>query len=179
MTAHAPRIDAAELDAWWSGLVSLYREEADHASDPAIAARHLDEAARICADELDDPDRACSLYREAHDLAPRDPLAARALADLAERAADWPDVVRWLDAALDATAEGPARVGLQKQDLDAIDPAVEALNKAWEGAAQEMYAASQGDAAGAQPGADANAGDTSGSDNGSGDVSDVEYEEVK
>ena len=67
----------------------------------------------------------------------------------------------------------------QKQDLDAIDPAVEALNKAWEGAAQEMYAASQGDAAGAQPGADANAGDASGSDNGSGDVSDVEYEEVK
>ncbi|MBO6661432.1 MAG: molecular chaperone DnaK [Roseivirga sp.] len=67
----------------------------------------------------------------------------------------------------------------QKQDLDAIDPAVEALNKAWEGAAQEMYAASQGDAAGSQPGADANAGDASGSDNGSGDVSDVEYEEVK
>ncbi|MBO6496852.1 MAG: molecular chaperone DnaK [Roseivirga sp.] len=67
----------------------------------------------------------------------------------------------------------------QKGDLDAIDPAVEALNKAWEGAAQEMYAASQGDAAGAQPGADANEGDTSGSDNGSGDVSDVEYEEVK
>lgn len=112
MTAHAPRIDAAELDAWWSGLVSLYREEADHASDPAIAARHLDEAARICVEELDDPDRARSLYREAHDLAPSDPLAARALADLAERAADWPDVVRWLDAALDATAEGPARVGL-------------------------------------------------------------------
>ncbi|WP_420385117.1 molecular chaperone DnaK [Roseivirga sp.] len=67
----------------------------------------------------------------------------------------------------------------QKQDLDAIDPAVEALNKAWEGAAQEMYAASQGDAAGAQPGADANAGDASGSEGGSGDVSDVEYEEVK
>ena len=65
----------------------------------------------------------------------------------------------------------------QKGDLDAIDPAVEALNKAWEGAAQEMYAASQGDAAGAQPGADANAGAESAS--GSGDVSDVEYEEVK
>ena len=65
----------------------------------------------------------------------------------------------------------------QKGDLDAIDPAVEALNKAWEGAAQEMYAASQGDASGAQPGADANAGTESNS--GSGDVSDVEYEEVK
>jgi len=65
----------------------------------------------------------------------------------------------------------------QKGDLDAIDPAVEALNKAWEGAAQEMYAASQGDAAGAQPGKDANAGTES--NNGSGDVSDVEYEEVK
>jgi len=65
----------------------------------------------------------------------------------------------------------------QKGDLDAIDPAVEALNKAWEGAAQEMYAASQGDASGAQPGADANAGTES--NTGSGDVSDVEYEEVK
>ena len=30
------------------------------------------------------------------------------------------------------------------QDLDGIDPAVEALNKAWEGAAQEMYAHSKG-----------------------------------
>lgn len=67
----------------------------------------------------------------------------------------------------------------QKGDLDAIDPAVEALNKAWEGAAQEMYAASQGDAAGAQPGADANAGAGAESNSGSGDVSDVEYEEVK
>ena len=65
----------------------------------------------------------------------------------------------------------------QKQDLDAIDPAIEALNKAWEGAAQEMYAASGGDAAGgAQPGADAGA---AGAEGASGDVSDVEYEEVK
>ena len=69
----------------------------------------------------------------------------------------------------------------QKQDLDAIDPAVEALNKAWEGAAQEMYAA-QGGAEGAQPGADTNAGGAdAGSENAGGadDVSDVEYEEVK
>ncbi|NVJ46143.1 MAG: molecular chaperone DnaK [Cytophagia bacterium] len=65
----------------------------------------------------------------------------------------------------------------QKGDLDAIDPAVEALNKAWEGAAQEMYAASQGDAAGAQPGAEPQ--DNAGAEGGSGDVSDVEYEEVK
>ncbi|WP_286756873.1 molecular chaperone DnaK [Roseivirga sp. UBA838] len=66
----------------------------------------------------------------------------------------------------------------QKQDLDAIDPAVEALNKAWEGASQEMYAASQqaqGDAqqAGGEQTADSSAG------GGTGDVSDVEYEEVK
>lgn len=65
----------------------------------------------------------------------------------------------------------------QKQDLNAIDPAIEALNKAWEGAAQEIYAASGGDAAGAaQPGADAGA---AGAEGASGDVSDVEYEEVK
>jgi len=64
------------------------------------------------------------------------------------------------------------------QDLDGIDPAVEALNKAWEGAAQEMYAAQQGAEGGAQPGADA--GDA-GAENASSadDVSDVEYEEVK
>lgn len=62
----------------------------------------------------------------------------------------------------------------QKQDLEAIDPAVEALNKAWEGAAQEMYAA-QGEA-GEQPGAEAGAESKA---EGGDDVSDVEYEEVK
>ena len=68
----------------------------------------------------------------------------------------------------------------QNQDLASIDTAMEGLNKAWEGAAQEMYAATQGDAAGAQPGPDAGAG-TGGAENAAGgdDVSDVEYEEVK
>ncbi len=63
-------------------------------------------------------------------------------------------------------------------DLAAIDAAMEEMNAAWQGASQEMYQATQGDAAGAagaQPGADA-----SGADNGSADsdVSDVEFEEV-
>jgi molecular chaperone DnaK len=66
----------------------------------------------------------------------------------------------------------------KSQDLAAIDAAIEGLNKAWEGAAQEMYAASGG----AQPGADGGqqAGDSaSGAGAGStSDVSDVEYEEV-
>ena len=64
------------------------------------------------------------------------------------------------------------------QYLDGIDPAVEALNKAWEGAAQEMYAAQQGAEGGAQPGPDAGA---AGAENAGSadDVSDVEYEEVK
>ncbi len=78
--------------------------------------------------------------------------------------------------------------GLQKlkdahksQDLAAIDAALEGLNKAWEGAAQEMYAASGGaqaagadggpQAGGPAPGAEAGAAEES-------DVSDVEYEEV-
>jgi molecular chaperone DnaK len=62
-------------------------------------------------------------------------------------------------------------------DLAAIDTAMEAMNKVWEGASQEMYAASQ--AAGADPGAadgagpEANAGETADAD-----VSDVEFEEV-
>ena len=66
----------------------------------------------------------------------------------------------------------------QSQDLATIDTAMEGLNKAWEGAAQEMYAASQ------QPGAEANADGSdgqAGSDGAEGgdNVSDVEYEEVE
>ncbi len=67
------------------------------------------------------------------------------------------------------------------QDVDSIDAGMEALNKAWEGAAQEMYAAQQAEG-GAQPGPDAGAADAgAGEENAEGadDVSDVEYEEVK
>ncbi|MCE7992146.1 MAG: molecular chaperone DnaK [Roseivirga sp.] len=70
----------------------------------------------------------------------------------------------------------------QSQDIDSIDAAMEGLNKAWEGAAQEMYAATQGaegGAAGAQPGADAGGTDAGADAAGGDDVSDVEYEEVK
>lgn len=66
------------------------------------------------------------------------------------------------------------------QDVDSIDAGMEALNKAWEGAAQEMYAAQQGAEGGAQPGPDAaNADAGAESADGADDVSDVEYEEVK
>ncbi len=68
----------------------------------------------------------------------------------------------------------------QNQDLDGLDPAIEALNKAWEGASQEMYAAQQAEAGG-QPGPDASGDAGAGADNAGSadDVSDVEYEEVK
>jgi len=68
----------------------------------------------------------------------------------------------------------------QKQDLAAIDTALEALNGAWQNASQEMYAAQEaaGGAEGADPtggaGDDAPEGDASADDG----VSDVEYEEV-
>jgi molecular chaperone DnaK len=65
----------------------------------------------------------------------------------------------------------------QSQDIAGIDAAMESLNKAWEGASQEMYNSTQGDGAGAQgagPGPEAG---TSGTDAGDG-VSDVDYEEV-
>jgi len=61
----------------------------------------------------------------------------------------------------------------KSQDLAAIDAALEAINKAWEGASQEMYAAAQ--EGGAEPGADAGASAEGGTD----DVADVEYEEVE
>lgn len=65
------------------------------------------------------------------------------------------------------------------QDIDSIDAGLETLNKAWEAASQEMYAAQQA-AEGGQSGPDAGAGDA-GAEEGSAadDVSDVEYEEVK
>jgi molecular chaperone DnaK len=64
----------------------------------------------------------------------------------------------------------------QAKDLAGIDAALEALNKAWEGASQEMYAASQDAAGGAQEGPEAGA---TGSADTSEDVSDVEFEEVE
>jgi molecular chaperone DnaK len=58
------------------------------------------------------------------------------------------------------------------KNLEAVDTAMENLNKAWEGASQEMYNSTQG--AGAQPGSDSSAGEGTAGDG----VSDVDYEEV-
>ena len=66
----------------------------------------------------------------------------------------------------------------KSQDLAAIDGALNSLNAAWQAASQEMYAASNAQQPGAQPGAGAGA-DQSGSTGKGNDVSDVEYEEVK
>ena len=61
------------------------------------------------------------------------------------------------------------------QDIAAIDAAMAELNNVFQAASQEMYNASN--AAGQQPGADPNAGQQSGESNG--DVTDVDFEEVK
>jgi molecular chaperone DnaK len=58
------------------------------------------------------------------------------------------------------------------KNVEGVDAAMESLNKAWEGASQEMYNATQG--AGAQPGPEANASESTSGDG----VSDVDYEEV-
>src|SRR5690606_41764512 len=60
----------------------------------------------------------------------------------------------------------------QSQDLAAIDPAIEGLNRAWERASKEMYNATQGAGAQADPGAVATAQDQGDS------VSDDDYVEV-
>ncbi|GGF23982.1 molecular chaperone DnaK [Echinicola rosea] len=66
----------------------------------------------------------------------------------------------------------------QAQDLEAITPAIEELNKAWEAASTEMYNATQG-AAGAEGAAGEGAGASADAGGESGDgVSDVDYEEV-
>ncbi len=71
------------------------------------------------------------------------------------------------------------KTAFEAKNLEAIDPAIDALNKAWEAASQEMYATSQeGGQAGGQPEAGAES-DGGSEPNKGGDVSDVEYEEVK
>lgn len=67
------------------------------------------------------------------------------------------------------------------QDADSIDAGMEALNKAWEAASQEMYAAQAAAEGGEQAGPDAgaDAGGEAAAEEGASDVSDVEYEEVK
>ena len=64
----------------------------------------------------------------------------------------------------------------QEQNIEAIDPAIEALNKAWEAASQEMYAATGEAEGGAQAGPDAGAAGAAPEGD---DVSDVEFEEVE
>ena len=72
------------------------------------------------------------------------------------------------------------RAAHESKDLTAIDGSMEKLNKAWQGASQEMYAASQAAGADGDPTAGAGAGpEASGQTaNEEGDVSDVEFEEV-
>jgi len=69
----------------------------------------------------------------------------------------------------------------EKQDLEALEPAMEALNNAWSAASQDIYQAQQG--AEGQPGADAgpDAGAGPGPDSGNegkNEAEDVEFEEV-
>ena len=64
----------------------------------------------------------------------------------------------------------------KEQKIDEIDSAVEALNKSWEAASQEMYKATQDQQANA--GKEASSGDKSPKDEND-DISDVDFEEVK
>jgi molecular chaperone DnaK len=64
----------------------------------------------------------------------------------------------------------------KSQDISTIDTAITNLNAIWQAATQEMYQGSQ--AGDPNVGQDANNGNQSSTGNNSGDVTDVEYEEV-
>lgn len=74
------------------------------------------------------------------------------------------------------SALGELRTAHQSQDTASIDSAMERLNTAWQAASQEMYAA--GPETGA-PASDGPSAKNATSDNGSEDVTDVNFEEVK
>lgn len=68
----------------------------------------------------------------------------------------------------------------KSQDLAGIDTAMASLNTAWQAASQEMYAAGGQQQPGpGGPSADGGAAGATGSQAGTGDATDVEYEEVK
>ncbi len=76
------------------------------------------------------------------------------------------------------TAKDELKKAIETKDLAAIDTHLEALNKAWEAASQDLYNAQQAEGGGAD--AEAN-GQESTSDSGAAtdDVEDVDFEEVK
>ncbi len=87
-----------------------------------------------------------------------------------------------------ADKRGPIDAALEKlkeahktQDVAQIDTAVTEMNAAWATASEDMYKASQGDAAQAEPGAEGQPGAEAGTDNNAGgeNVTDAEFEEVK
>ena len=87
-----------------------------------------------------------------------------------------------------ADKRGPIDAALEKlkeahksQDVAQIDTAVTEMNAAWATASEDMYKASQGDAAQGQPGAEQHAGAEAGTDENAGgeNVTDAEFEEVK
>lgn len=68
-----------------------------------------------------------------------------------------------------------------KEDLEGLEPAMEALNNAWSAASQDIYQAQQeaGGAAGPEAGAGADAGAGNEGAEGGSEAEDVEFEEVK
>jgi molecular chaperone DnaK len=77
------------------------------------------------------------------------------------------------------TALNKLKEAHKSQDVAAIDGAVAEMNAAWTAASEEIYKASQADAAGAQPGTGANGGGQPNTGSGSENVTDAEFEEVK
>ncbi len=74
------------------------------------------------------------------------------------------------------------RTAHKSQDIAAIDTAMETLNASWQKASEDMYKATQGDAAGAgqtpPPGGNPNAGDHKSQGGNDDEVTDVDFEEV-
>ena len=65
------------------------------------------------------------------------------------------------------------------QNIEEIDGAIEALNKSWEGASQEIYKATQEQQAGQTSESEPGSADSKTNEKKGDDISDVDFEEVK
>ena len=96
--------DLAVAESEWRQMAALFREEAGLAGNPRRASRHLMELGRIQEECLGDVEAARSAYEDAHAADPADCASLRALRRLAERASDWPSLLRSLVSELEITA---------------------------------------------------------------------------
>ncbi len=94
-------------------LAELYQTDARGRTDPKEKANRLREAARLCRDELSDPEQGARILREARQADPTDPLLLTELIDMLVASGELKSAVEELSGAIESLdSEDPLRTDL-------------------------------------------------------------------